>query len=138
MIEDLSEARHSQLAVVGEQLLAAARPDMLPLLRRHKLLMARLAAAQLADPEAEPVVPPAGSAEAAEVARQRALALGTRPGCANVGCTNLQGASEAALKPRRCSRCRTVRFCCQECNKAEWRQHKSACTLLASVAGEQP
>lgn len=51
------------------------------------------------------------------------------PGCSNWGCTNLAGFSESALPTLLCSRCRRVRYCSIECQKAAWVQgeHKSVC-----------
>lgn len=42
------------------------------------------------------------------------------PGCSYLGCTNLQGVSEAALPTRLCSGCRRVRYCSDVCQRAAW------------------
>ena len=62
------------------------------------------------------------------VARAYAQALAAR--CrASLACTNLVGLSEAACHchGRRCSGCRTMRFCCRECSVAAWPAHRQAC-----------
>jgi hypothetical protein len=62
---------------------------------------------------------------------QRESALATRP-CAHLGCTNMAGSSEAELKGLLCVGCMTVRYCCAQCARADWAQHKPACKLLAA------
>ena len=71
---------------------------------------------------------PAAGADELALRRARALALRT---CANPACTQLAGDSEAALKGRRCSGCRLVRYCCEGCSKQDWQKHKRACRLLS-------
>lgn len=41
-------------------------------------------------------------------------------GCCNLLCTNLAGASEAALKTKLCSGCRQARYCCTKCQRQAW------------------
>lgn len=50
-------------------------------------------------------------------------------GCCYLGCTNLDGASEAALKTQLCSGCMKARYCSVRCQKAAWckGEHKSVC-----------
>ena len=50
--------------------------------------------------------------------------------CANVRCTNLSGPSEAALRVKLCTGCRTVRYCSEACSQADWQAHRLACRLL--------
>jgi tetratricopeptide (TPR) repeat protein len=50
-----------------------------------------------------------------------------RAGCAAVGCT----AEEASSV---CARCQEVRYCSRECQRADWKTHKLACTARAPTA----
>ncbi len=82
-------------------------------------------------PEAALLLPqPAANADDLALRRARALALRA---CANPRCTKLAGDSEAALKGRRCSGCRLVRYCCEACSKQDWQAHKRACRLLSAA-----
>lgn len=57
-------------------------------------------------------------------------ALATRP-CACIGCTAIEGASEADLaRSKRCSGCGRVRYCSKGCQRADWRAHKVVCREL--------
>jgi hypothetical protein len=47
-----------------------------------------------------------------------------RAGCATAGCT----AEEASSV---CARCQAVRYCSRECQRADWKAHKPACTSHA-------
>ncbi|KAG2494648.1 hypothetical protein HYH03_007164 [Edaphochlamys debaryana] len=50
------------------------------------------------------------------------------PPCANPNCFNIAGDSEAELKLQRCGKCKSVSYCCRECQMAHWRAgHKEAC-----------
>lgn len=51
------------------------------------------------------------------------------PGCCYLGCTNLGGVSEAALKTQLCSGCRRARYCSGECQRAAWLEggHRMVC-----------
>lgn len=69
-----------------------------------------------------------GSEEAGRRAAARACALGLA--CANPGCTNLHGPTEAALPTRRCARCLVARFCGEACQRAAWPQHHLVCRAL--------
>lgn len=69
-----------------------------------------------------------GSEEAGRRAAARACALGLA--CANPGCTNLRGPTEAALPTRRCTRCLVARFCGEACQRAAWPQHRRVCRAL--------
>jgi hypothetical protein len=71
-----------------------------------------------------------------KLAVQQAHALGTLR-CAHLGCTNLAGASEAQVKGKLCSGCRTVRFCSEACSQAAWRQHKAACKAIQQERQQQ-
>jgi hypothetical protein len=46
----------------------------------------------------------------------------TRAGCAAAGCASEEASSV-------CARCQAVRYCSRECQRADWRAHKLACTL---------
>lgn len=56
------------------------------------------------------------------------------PGCCFLGCTNLDGVSEAALKTKLCGGCRRVRYCSVECQKAAWVNggHRKLCKVCGS------
>ncbi|KXZ51214.1 hypothetical protein GPECTOR_13g701 [Gonium pectorale] len=67
------------------------------------------------------------------------------PGCANPGCDNLAGDSEADLPLKACAGCGAVGYCCRECQTAHWRTgHKVACGRRregrdgGSAAGDRP
>eukprot|EP00887_Chlorella_sp_A99_P007449 scaffold2.g7449.t1 len=70
---------------------------------------------------------------------ERALAVRH---CTNVRCPNLAAASEASLKTKLCSGCRTAHFCTVSCARAAWRAgHRQACRQLAQereAAGREP
>lgn len=53
------------------------------------------------------------------------------PGCSCLGCTNMSGCSEAALKTQLCSGCRKARYCSTECQKAAWLDggHSTVCEI---------
>lgn len=51
------------------------------------------------------------------------------PGCCNMGCVNMSGLTEAALKTLLCSGCRRARYCSVECQRAAWQCHRSVCQL---------
>lgn len=76
-----------------------------------------------------------GTAEAGANQELRAtLALGQRR-CAHLRCTNLVGASEAEMRPRRCGGCGTLRYCSEACSRAHWRAHRAACRRLQAQRG---
>ena len=64
------------------------------------------------------------------------LLMQERP-CYNPRCRNLAGASEAQLKGKLCTGCRVARFCCMDCSKAVWREHKTACKFMQASKSEQ-
>ncbi|KAL4444240.1 hypothetical protein ABPG75_011977 [Micractinium tetrahymenae] len=64
-------------------------------------------------------------------ASEAALAAARR--CANMGCTNLAGASDAQLSTKRCSRCRHLRYCSAACSAADWRRHRAFCRSPAAA-----
>lgn len=47
------------------------------------------------------------------------------PGCTFSGCSNGSQAESFSLKL--CTGCRSVRYCCRECQVADWKAHKAAC-----------
>lgn len=51
------------------------------------------------------------------------------PGCCYLGCNNVEGVSEAALKTQLCSGCRKARYCSVGCQRAAWRKggHSTVC-----------
>lgn len=51
------------------------------------------------------------------------------PGCCYLDCTNLSGASEAALETKLCGGCRRARYCSVACQKAAWSKggHSMVC-----------
>ena len=64
-------------------------------------------------------------------------ALPHRFACNNPGCTNLAGASEAALvggKGCICAGCRTARYCGAKCKLMHWPHHKPVCRRLKREA----
>jgi hypothetical protein len=71
-----------------------------------------------------------GTAVATQLAEPETAALC----CANPSCSNCSKLSERELvsgKGTVCSRCRAVRLCSAECNKAYWKAgHKQACSRL--------
>ena len=71
--------------------------------------------------------------EEQHLAVRRAQALGLLK-CANPQCASLAGTREAAAKGRKCGGCRVVRYCCEACSKADWKQHRVACRLLQQQA----
>lgn len=65
------------------------------------------------------------------VASLRALAAARR--CCHMGCTRLEGGTEATLPTKRCSGCNLARFCSAACSAAAWRAgHKHVCRQLAA------
>ena len=50
--------------------------------------------------------------------------------CSWLGCTALPKEVNGVLKSKLCSGCRTMRYCCSECQKADWKLHKSGCKLI--------
>jgi hypothetical protein len=74
------------------------------------------------------------AAAGAELVLRRARGLRS---CANPRCVNLAGASEAALRGRRCGGCGAVRYCSEACCRADWRAHRRACRLLQAGGGQE-
>lgn len=68
-------------------------------------------------------------AESIQVDCARALALRA---CANPGCTNVRGASEARVHGRLCAGCGVVRYCSDRCQLTDWTAHGCVCALLAA------
>ena len=64
------------------------------------------------------------------------LLMQERP-CYNPRCRNLAGASEAQLKGKLCTGCRVARFCCMDCSKAVWKEHKADCKFMQRMRREQ-
>ena len=99
--------------------------------------MAAALLAQLKPLAVQHVAP--GSAVAQQLALERCYALGQRR-CAHLGCTNIPlllgagaGGSGQAGRSRKCTGCRSVRFCSEACSRADWRVHKQACRQLAAA-----
>jgi hypothetical protein len=68
-----------------------------------------------------------------QFAAAAAAAVPLANACNNPSCSELGGLSEAALvKGRRCSRCKAG-YCSEACQTAHWKQHKTACKLLAAA-----
>ena len=42
-------------------------------------------------------------------------------------CKNTEGVSESLLEVQKCSGCQRAQYCSPACQKAAWKQHKSAC-----------
>ena len=56
-------------------------------------------------------------------------------GCNNPACSNLAGESEFSIAVgKRCTRCKMAFYCSRECQKVDWRVHKTLCSRMA----EQP
>lgn len=134
--DDSSEAEAidaADAAAGDEQLLASALSKLLPYLFGSDAA----AAQQLLEwllPHA-PGQEPAGRLPA-DVAVVGARALACRTACAYVGCTQVL---EERKPPRgsRCSGCRLLRFCSDECRIADWASrpigiHRAACKALAA------
>ncbi|KAL4444276.1 hypothetical protein ABPG75_012013 [Micractinium tetrahymenae] len=64
-------------------------------------------------------------------ASEAALAAARR--CANMGCTNLAGASDAQLRTQRCGRCQQLRYCSAACSAADWPRHRAICRPPAAA-----
>lgn len=95
--------------------------------RMQSMVTIPLASALAGAPAAEGAGDPAADAA---LGVQLAEALATRP-CAYIGCTAIDGASEADLaRGKRCSRCERLRYCSKDCQSADWRAHKTACREL--------
>ena len=107
-----------QLADIARQLAAAAAE------RRHA------ATGSVEPPQAAAAA--ASTDPALAVRRARALALRS---CANPRCSNLGGASEGALKGRKCGGCRVATYCGDACCRADWRAHRRTCKLLQREPG---
>lgn len=88
----------------------------------------------------QPLAPPCARLQdkaheaAGSVLDHREAALALLP-CANVACCNVGGGSDAALYSRRCSGCKTARFCSVHCSHQAWAaEHRRACRQLAAMA----
>lgn len=79
------------------------------------------------------LLPPPPAADPQEQQLEAAGMLGALR-CANVACTNISDGSEGSLRSRHCSGCGTVRYRGEACNRAGWRAHRRACSLLQAVA----
>jgi hypothetical protein len=59
--------------------------------------------------------------------------------CNNPVCSNMAGASEAAIisgKGCICSGCEVARYCGKGCQTAHWKQHKPVCKMLSAATGD--
>lgn len=63
----------------------------------------------------------------------RAQVLGTRR-CAYLDCNVLLESSRSPRKSKLCSGCRVVRYCCIDCQYADWKAHRKACKELRREA----
>jgi hypothetical protein len=72
------------------------------------------------------------SPKAQQVALRCAHAL-AELGCANLRCANLAG--DPGARGRRCGGCHLVRYCSEECSRADWAAHKATCRLLQRQGG---
>lgn len=66
------------------------------------------------------------------------LALGSLPYrdvCNNPGCRDMSGESDFLLVKGRkqCSGCHYARYCCKDCSKQHWPQHRAVCKALAAA-----
>ena len=64
------------------------------------------------------------------VLRQRAKVL-SHLQCAHLDCMTPLCPWENN-KPKLCSGCKLVRYCSAKCQKADWKEHKRACKLIAA------
>lgn len=60
----------------------------------------------------------------------RALSLATLP-CSNTRCSTSRPFGAGKTPGKLCSGCKTARYCCVECQKKEWKEHKVVCKSLA-------
>ena len=101
------------------------------LLETEAAVQTAAASQAAADPESSQE----GTAQAgADLELRATLALAQRR-CAHLRCTNLAGASEAELWPRRCGGCGAVRYCIEACSRAHWRAHRAVCRRLQAQRG---
>ena len=49
-------------------------------------------------------------------------------------CTSCETAESATLKLKKCTGCRSVQYCCRDCQRADWPAHKSTCRRLQQEA----
>ena len=61
---------------------------------------------------------------------ERTKVLGTLP-CSHLGCTSVS-TTYRPMKGRICSKCKVARYCCRECQTADWKKHKRVCSLIAA------
>ena len=129
------------LQIISGSAAAPRLPGNVPASRRLAQRLAD-AAVQLAAAAMARQQEAAGGGQAASLAaaadpevavrRARALALHS---CATPRCSNLAGASEGALRGRKCGGCRVVRYCGDACCRADWPAHRRACKLLQREVG---
>jgi hypothetical protein len=108
-----------------------------PRAAKFNVIAAALAAALAAK---EPELLAELEAAAAEHGRAAgARALAARCGCNNPACARTAGLTRAQAKAlfpaQRCSRCRVVRYCQPECQRADWPAHAAVCRSLLAGAG---
>jgi hypothetical protein len=52
-------------------------------------------------------------------------------GCNNPGCSRIEAVAEATLSiNKRCSQCLAAHYCCKECQREHWPNHRTACKRL--------
>ena len=70
-----------------------------------------------------------------EAKQRAALALSHRS-CAHLGCSNVASGCEAQAWrcSKKCGGCRRVRYCGEECCRADWRAHRRVCAALVAAA----
>ncbi|KXZ47160.1 hypothetical protein GPECTOR_37g166 [Gonium pectorale] len=89
------------------------------------------AAARVPEPAVDPVLLRLASAMPPPAAACRLLCT-----CANPGCANLEGDSEAGLRLTPCAGCGEAAYCCRDCWTAHWRAgHRAACARRRLDAG---
>ncbi|KAL4428390.1 hypothetical protein ABPG75_002479 [Micractinium tetrahymenae] len=126
----LEQASEALEALLGDQEELFALPSSVAdVLQPVASRVAALLQPVLAEPQAE---------QRAELTLLLARAVALRP-CANLLCPHLAGADEGC-RGKRCSGCRTARFCCAACSEQAWRAevppggHRAGCRALQAAS----